>query len=87
MARGRWDERHDVDLNGTYDKVLFEGMSDVDRAILFAEQHREVHLQWRDWIRVNGAALGNTMHNQEVAVRRYNLILKLLHELKELKGA
>ena len=57
----------------------YAAMSEIERAILFAEQHREVHIQWRDWVRLHPRTSesfrrGTTVRNQETAMRYSRVI-------------
>jgi hypothetical protein len=75
-----WDERRNVDTS-RYNVVRRPGETDLQRAIQFSEEHREIHLRWIDWNRKHphqrSVTAGGVRHN-EIAVRRYNVILKAL---------
>lgn len=87
-----WDASHNIDLTH-YKAVRRPGMTDVERAIAFAEEHREVHVEWlkhfrqttpttdEDWAE---RRIGGGVGEQEVAIRRYNVILKVLREYQSI---
>jgi hypothetical protein len=75
-----------------YYTVQRPGKTNLERAIEFAEEHRAVHLKWIDYWRKYPPRSGDArnirravggIHHQQIAVRRYDVILRALREPRD----